>query len=109
MTSLHALFCIYDFDYFGSKLSVTFHPVVSADNVTTPSKGSMTAGRQTLNNGPEVLFLNGRHCLEAMRELHAEVDVNWLLRNFLFRLIMREDRVAIIEAEKMKLSILASK
>lgn len=42
-------------------LSVAFHPDVSADDMTTPSKDGMTARRQVLNNDANVFFVDGHH------------------------------------------------
>lgn len=39
VTSSRAFFCMYGFDYSSGTLSVSFHPGMGADDVTTPSSG----------------------------------------------------------------------
>lgn len=75
LTSLRTLICMYGSDYRRSRLTVTFHSGLSADDVTTLSTGGMTVGRQVLNNCANVFLIDERHGLEEMRQLHLEGDV----------------------------------
>lgn len=88
---------------------VTFHPAVSSDDVTTPFPGGMKVGDRVLNNVAKVLSVDGRFRLEAVRQLHAEGDVGWIEEHIAVCLIVRKDRVAIRNAEEMKMSKLANK
>lgn len=56
-------------------LSVTFHRMVRADDVTTLSTGGMIAGNQVLNKSATVLLLDGCHWLEATGKLYLERNV----------------------------------
>lgn len=76
MTSLCALLHMYGTDYSRGTLSVTFHLAFSADYVTTPSTDGSKFGRQVLNNGAQVLLLDGRHLLEVMQQLHVDGNVD---------------------------------
>lgn len=67
VTSLLASFRMYSFDYSLCSLSATLYPGVSADKVTTPSIGGMTAGRQVVNSAKKDMLLVGRHRLKAMQ------------------------------------------
>lgn len=69
---------MYSFDYFCNAPSVTFHPGVSANVVSTPAIGATTIGRQNLNKGGEVLLLDGSLCLKAMKQLQVADDVEWI-------------------------------
>lgn len=81
-----------------------FHPELSTDDVSTLSTGSVTVGRLILNNSAKVMLLDGRHRWQAMRQLHVEGDLRWSQRHIEVRLIVREDMVAISEAEGIKLN-----
>lgn len=74
VTLQHTSLCTF-FYYSRGTLSVTFYLYVSAEDVSTRSAGGITVGREALNNGAEILFLVGRHRLEAMQKLHVENDV----------------------------------
>lgn len=67
VTSLHVSRSMYGFDYPRGTLSLSFHPEVSADDVTTSSIVGMTVGHHVLNNEAKVLLLDGRHFLKAVR------------------------------------------
>lgn len=109
MTLLRALYCICDFDYSSRTLSVPFYPGVSADNMSTPSTGGMTVRRQVLINDAKGLFLDGRQCLEAMRQLHVKGDIGWLQQHILVCVLLRDDSVVIDEAKGIQLSKLANR
>lgn len=51
---------------------MTFHTDVSAKDMKIFSSGLMTVDLQVLNNGTEVLVLDGHHHLEAIRHLHGK-------------------------------------
>lgn len=57
ISSLYASIRMCSFDYFHGTLSVTFLPVVSAEDVTTLSTAGMTAARLVLNNDGKSLLL----------------------------------------------------
>lgn len=81
VTSLPALSGMYGLQFSRSTLSVSFFLEVNGDYATKPSTGGMTFERQFRNNGATFLFLDCRHRLEAMQQLHLEGDVhcekNW--------------------------------
>lgn len=78
VTSPRASFRMYGFDYLGGTLSVILHSGMSADDVTAPRPGAMTAGRQILNNGRKLLLLDGRRRLAALHQLVVKSDVSWI-------------------------------
>lgn len=85
MTPLHSSFQKDGFDYFCGKLSVTFFPLVSADDMTALSTDSMTVGGHVLNSGAEILLLERRHRPEAMAQIKIESDVAWIQQQILVR------------------------
>lgn len=103
MNSLRASFRMYDFDYSRDTLSVTFHPEVSGDDVTTPSTGGIRVDRQFLNNGAKILLLDECDCLEVMRQVHVEGDVSWIYQHILDSIIVRKDGTSFSEPKGNKL------
>lgn len=69
---------MYGFEYFYGTLSVTFHLGVSAEGVTTPSTVGTKDGRQILNNGATVIFIDSAHRLQAMGQLPVECELGWI-------------------------------
>lgn len=72
LTSLRASLHMYSFDFIRGKLSVTFHPVLSASDAARPSPDAMADVHQVLNINEKVLLLNVHKRLEALRQLHVE-------------------------------------
>lgn len=104
VTSPRASFCMYGFDFSRGPLSVMSHTWVCADDMTTSSTGGITAGRQVVNNGDKVLLLDGRHCLQVMRQLHVRSDVGRLQQHRVAHPIVMEARVATCKGERIELS-----
>lgn len=99
---MRASFLMDCFDYLRGTLSVTFYLTVSAKDVTMPSNGTTTVGHLVLDNSAKLLFLDGRHCLEAMRLMQVVANVRCIQHHVVFRLIVREDEIEISEAEVIK-------
>lgn len=66
MSSLHASFRKFRFDYSLGALSVPFHHEASSEDVVTPSAGSMKGSYEVLKNGTKVLLLVRRYRLKEM-------------------------------------------
>lgn len=77
--------------------------------MTTLPTGSKIGGRQVLNNGSKVLFVDGRDHLEAMRQLQVEGNTFGIYQQILDPLIVLENKEAISDAEVIKLCKLANK
>lgn len=90
-------------------LSVVFHHAVGADDVPTPLTGGMKAGRQVLNNGAELLMVDVRHHLEAMRQLQVQCKVGWIQEQILARHRSCDEEMTISSAEGIRLSRFANK
>lgn len=71
--------------------------------------GVMNIGCHILNNGAKVLFLGGRHPLQAMRQLHVDGGLGLTQRHILLCIIAREDTVTISDIESIKLRQLSNK
>lgn len=67
---------MYAFDYSGGTLSVTFHPELSADDMTVPSTKGMTDDGKAFSNGANVFIIDGRHFLKTMQRIHVNSDVH---------------------------------
>lgn len=88
---------------------MTLHLVVNANDVIRSLTGGMRADLQALDNGAKRLLLDGRHYLQAMRQLNVEGHVGWIQLHVLVSLNIREAMVTISEAEGSKLSKLGIK
>lgn len=72
---------------------------VSAEDTTKPSIGALKVDCQVLITSAKVLLLYGRLRMVAMRHRHVKGDIAWSHQKIVARLIVREERVAISEAE----------
>lgn len=68
------------FRLFWCTLFATFHPTVSGRDDNIYLTGGMLVVRQIRNNGVRVLLLDGRHRVEASRQLHVKGDLGWIKR-----------------------------
>lgn len=75
MSLLRISFHLCGSDYSRGTQSVTTSPEGNDDDLTTPRIGGMALGLYVLIDSVTVLLLDGRHCLEAMRQVHVEGDV----------------------------------
>lgn len=72
------------------------------------SASGITFGNEVLNNGTYMLLVDGRSCLETIRQLHMKCDLEFNQEQTYNFLVSREDKVAISEAERVVLLILSS-
>lgn len=85
-------FCLYGFAYSCGALAETFHRVIGRNDLTAPLAGGKSVGCQVLKNGVKAMFLEGRHRLRALLQLHVEGHVGCLHQHILIGLLVREDR-----------------
>lgn len=99
-------FYAYGFDHARAIPSVT---TTVAASYFEDSEGTPSATRCVLDETAPVVLLDGRHRLQAMRELQKEVLVVWLEDTLLVRCVTRHDGCSIAETEALMLSSFANK
>lgn len=87
---------------------MTLYPGVIAKSVNRRSSDDMMNGRQFLNEGAKLLFLDGANRLEAMKEHHVESPVGLILRHIKARSIVTENKIVTKEG-KIKRKTLENK
>lgn len=109
VTSLRSPFFMHGFDCSCSASSMSFHPGVSADYVTTPSTGKVTGAYHVLNNSAKIVLVDGRRHLKAIEQLHMKGAMVPVQEHILVLFIVWEGIVAITKAIGIELSGLANK